>query len=96
MVPPGNGSITAGRFEILELQAFGNVRSREDQGFSGHPDDGFVGTTAGRGWQFRLGPAGDVDADDGKIAILQFKNVRAAAAPGRFRAPGVGIRSKSS
>ena len=41
------------------------------------------------------GSSGDVSADDGKIAVFEFKNIRAALATGRLLAVGVRVRAES-
>ena len=61
-----------------------------------HTDDAFVRAAPGGGRQERLGRIGHVDADDGKIAILQLPNIRAIFQRGCPLAVGMRIRADSA
>ena len=57
--------------ERKRLDRVGNVGLREDEGLPGNPDDAFVGTATHGRRQVRKALRGHVDADYGKIAVLQ-------------------------
>jgi hypothetical protein len=67
------------------LDLIGNIGLNENKHLAGDADNALVGP-ATSGWrQFRRGSVGDVNANDGKITIGEFKDVRATTATDGFR-----------
>ena len=73
-----------------------NVGLGENQRFTRYQDNALIGAAAGGWWQFRDGGSRDVYADDGEIAGLKLKNVRAAVEGDCATASGVRIGAESA
>ena len=67
------------------LEAVGDVALGVDQQVAREPDNPLIRATAGRWRQLWCCGSGDVYADDGKVAIVEFPNVRATPAGGGLR-----------
>ena len=72
-----------------------NVRLRPHQQIAGDEDDAFVRAAAGRGRQLADGLVGDVNADHGETAVVEFPEVRAAATCGGLRAVCVRVLAEA-
>lgn len=75
----------------MTLVTVGDILFGVHQEIAREPDNTFIRATAGGRWQLGNGRRRDVDADDGKVAIVEFPYVRAATAGGGFRSIGVRI-----
>jgi DNA-binding XRE family transcriptional regulator len=62
--------------------------------FARNPHNSFVWSTTGRGRQLS-GRSGNVRADDGKVAVIEFPNIGTAVTAGRFSSTSMGIGAKS-
>lgn len=62
------------------LHGLRNVRPRFDEKAARNADNPFLGSAARIGGEIRLSFGGDVLPDDGKVTILEFKEIRAATA----------------
>ena len=75
------------------LEAVGDVALGVDQQVAREPDNPLIRATAGRWRQLWCCGSGDVYADDGKVAIVEFPNVRATPAGGGLRSVRVRVRA---
>ena len=74
----------------------GNVVTGKNKGSSWNTDNAFVGAAA-CGWRkAQYGSVGDVRADNGEIAIVEFKDVGAATRSGRLFAICMRVGADSS
>src|SRR6185312_1458357 len=78
-----------------KLNTVGNVPLGVDQQVARQADDPLIRPATSRGRQVRFGVSGDVDADDGEVAIFQFPNVGAAITGDALRAVGVRVRANA-
>ena len=67
------------------LEAVGDVVLGVDQQIAREPDNTLIRATTGCWRQLGCCGGGDVYADDGVVAIVEFPNVRATAAGGGLR-----------
>jgi len=82
---------TKGNFVRIFTLCAGNIRFGIHQEIAGQTDDALVRPTTGGRWQFRRCGCGDVYTDHGKIAAVEFPNVRATATGDGLRSVGVGV-----
>ena len=75
----GHGFREKTRMNAGNLQRVGDVALGIHQQFTRQADDPFVRPATGGRRQFRGGSVSDVDADDGKVAVIKFPNVGATA-----------------
>lgn len=63
----------------MALEAVGDVALGVHQQIAWQTDDSFIRAAAGGWWQFGGGSIRDVNSDDGKVAVVEFPDVRATA-----------------
>jgi DNA-binding XRE family transcriptional regulator len=77
----------------MTLEAVGDVTLGVDQQVARETKDAFIGSTTGCGRQFGDGSIGDVDTDDGEIAVIELPNVRATPAADSLGSVSVRVRA---
>ena len=75
------------------LEAVGDVAFGVHQQLARQTDNALIRTTASRWRQLGDGSFGDVNADDGEVAIVELPNVGAPTAGGGLRSIGVRVRA---
>ena len=78
----------------MRLQGDWDIRSGKNKRLARDTNDAFVGAAASILWQDGTGLSCDVSADDGEIAIGEFKDVRACVPARATR--GIGLRAKAT
>ena|GEM_PF-5816947 len=63
------------RDTAFRLKCVGNILFRQHKGLARDLDDSLVGATSSTKAELSFGMRGDVHPDDGKIAVLKFKNI---------------------
>ena len=75
------------------LEAVGDVALCVHQEVARQTDNSFIRATTGRWRQLRCCGGGDVYADDGEVAVVEFPNVRATPAGGGLCSVCVRVRA---
>ena len=76
------------------LELVGNILLGEHERPAWNPHNAFI-RTAASGRRQEASRFCNVRADDGEVAVFEFKDVRAALAAGRLRAVGVRVGAES-
>ncbi len=74
----------------------GDIAFGEHQGLPGDPHHPLVGSATNRRWELPSRLFRDVDADDGEVAVIEFKEVRTARQGDGALSIQVGIGAKAS
>jgi hypothetical protein len=74
-------------------QTIRNVPLGVHQKIARQADDPFIPSAAGSWRQFRSRSIGDVYADNGEVAVLEFPNIRTSISTDAFCAVGVRVRA---
>ena len=86
---PPKATATAGSKTVRD------IRLGENERFARNPHNPLIRSATGRGGQLPR-QISDVRADDGKVAAVEFPNVRTTTAAGSLRAIGMRVRAESS